>query len=53
MLIPDSYKANRTVRICQQDLSNSANGQNYDHLKIDHAIYTFGCPIIWFQLHNY
>ncbi len=52
-MITYSYKARKTVKICQEDLSKSPNGQSYTHLKVAHATPMLGTPLMRVRLHNY
>ena len=40
------------IRIHQDDLSQSADGQSYGHLKVPHVTYMLGTPQIHFRLHK-
>ncbi len=53
ILIKDSYRARKMIRIHLKDLRNSSYGQSYGHLKVAHAISMLDTPLIRLWLHKY
>ena len=53
ILIEDSYRARKMIRIHREDLLNSSYGQSYGHLKVAHAISVLDTPLIRLWLHKY
>ena len=53
ILIIDSYRARKMIRIHLKDLLNSSYGQSYGHLKVAHATSVLDTPLIRLWLHKY
>ena len=46
ILIKDSYRARKMIRIHREDLLNSSYGQSYGHLKAAHVTSVLDTPLI-------
>ena len=53
ILIEDSYRARKMIRIHREDLLNSSYGQSYGHLKAAHVISVLDTTLIRLQLLKY
>ena len=53
ILIEDSYRAIKMIRIHRKDLLNSSYGQSYGHLEVAHATSVLDTPLVRLWLHKY
>ena len=53
ILIKDSHRAKRMIRIHREDLFNSSYGESYGHLKVAHATSVLDTPLIRLWLLKY